>query len=152
LMLENAIYSVISPEGCASILWRDPSKSLEAAKAMKLTADELLKINIIDEIINEPVGGAHRDKNIIISAIKSILLKNLAEFKNYTREEIYKHRQEKFLKIGKQKSFSVFSNNQFNLIEKINFLTASKNFFGQYKKKLIIIFFIIFLLVLFLVK
>ena len=152
LMLENAIYSVISPEGCASILWRDPSKSLEAAKAMKLTADELLKINIIDEIINEPVGGAHRDKNIIISAIRSILLKNLAEFKNYTREEIYNHRQEKFLKIGKQKSFSVFSNNQFNLIEKINFLTASKNFFGQYKKKLIIIFFIIFLLVLFLVK
>ena len=81
-MLENAIYSVISPEGCASILWRDPSKSLEAAKAMKLTADELLKINIIDEIINEPLGGAHRDKNKIIFSIRSALLKNLEEFKN----------------------------------------------------------------------
>ena len=62
LMFENAIYSVISPEGCASILWRDPSKSLEAAKAMKLTANELLKMQIIDEIIKEPVGGAHRNK------------------------------------------------------------------------------------------
>ena len=66
LMFENAIYSVISPEGCASILWRDPSKSLEAAKAMKLTANELLKMNIVDEVIKGPVGGAHRNKEQII--------------------------------------------------------------------------------------
>ena len=66
LMFENAIYSVISPEGCASILWRDPSKSLEAAKAMKLTANELLKMKIIDEIIKEPIGGAHRNKEQVI--------------------------------------------------------------------------------------
>ena len=65
LMLENAIYSVISPEGCASILWRDPSKSLEAAKAMKLTANELHKMEIVDEIIQEPIGGAHRNKEEI---------------------------------------------------------------------------------------
>ena len=62
IMFENAIYSVISPEGCASILWRDPSKSLEAAKAMKLTSDELLKMQVIDEIIEEPIGGAHLSK------------------------------------------------------------------------------------------
>ena len=61
IMLENSIYSVISPEGCASILWRDPSKSLEAAEAMKMTAKDLLKLGIIDEIIPEPLGGAHRD-------------------------------------------------------------------------------------------
>jgi len=152
LMLENAIYSVISPEGCASILWRDPSKSLEAAKAMKLTANELLKINIIDEIITEPVGGAHRDKNKIIFSIRSILLKHLEEFKNYTREEIHNHRQEKFLNIGKEKSFSVFSDKKFNLIEKINFLTFSLKFFIKHKKNLIIISFIIFIGVLFLIK
>ena len=79
LMLENAIYSVISPEGCASILWRDPSKALEAAKAMKLTANELLKIRIIDEIIQEPIGGAHRNKKQIISSIKTALIKSLEE-------------------------------------------------------------------------
>ena len=145
LMLENAIYSVISPEGCASILWRDPSKSLEAAKAMKLTANELLKINIIDEIITEPIGGAHRDKNKIIFSIRSVLLKYLEEFKNYTREDVYNHRQEKFLNIGKQKSFSVFSDNKFNFIEKINFLTFVKKFVTQYKKSLIITLFILFL-------
>ena len=61
IMLENAIYSVISPEGCASILWRDPTKTLEAAKAMKLTSKDLLNLKIIDEIIPEPTGGAHRD-------------------------------------------------------------------------------------------
>ena len=71
IMLEHSIYSVISPEGCASILWRDPSKSLEAAEAMKLTADELLKLGIIDEIISEPLGGAHRDSDKIASEIGS---------------------------------------------------------------------------------
>ena len=83
LMLENAIYSVISPEGCASILWRDPSKSLEAAKAMKLTANELLKMQIIDEIIKEPAGGAHRNKDQVISLTKGILIKYL-EAVSYT--------------------------------------------------------------------
>ena len=66
LMLENAIYTVISPEGCASILWRDQTKSLEAAKAMKLTANELLKMGIIDDIIYAPIGGAHRNKEEIL--------------------------------------------------------------------------------------
>ena len=62
IMLENAIYSVISPEGCAAILWRDPKKTLEAATAMRLTSKDLLDLKIVDEIIQEPVGGAHRDR------------------------------------------------------------------------------------------
>ena len=66
LMLENAIYSVISPEGCATILWRDPKKMLDAAKAMKLSAKDLFELNIIDEIIQEPLGGAHRDRDAIL--------------------------------------------------------------------------------------
>ena len=102
LMLGNAIYSVISPEGCASILWRDPSKSLEAAKAMKLTANELLKIRIIDEIIQESIGGAHRNKKQVISSTKTALIKYLEEFKNYTREEIFEQRKKKFYYILKR--------------------------------------------------
>jgi len=138
LMLENAIYSVISPEGCASILWRDPSKSLEAARAMKLTAKELFKMKIIDEIIKEPVGGAHRNKEEIQSSIKEELLKHLKEFEQYSREEIYEQRKEKFLNIGKQKTFKVFSD-QISWTAKENFfLNIKKNFF-TYKKTLIII-------------
>ena len=95
-MFENAIYSVISPEGCASILWRDPSKSLEAAKAMKLTANELLKMKIIDEIIKEPLGGAHRNKEQTILSTKKVLIKYLEEFKKYTREEIFEQRKKSF--------------------------------------------------------
>ena len=77
IMLEHSIYSVISPEGCASILWRDPSKSLEAADAMKLTSKELLKLGIIDEIIDEPIGGAHRDNKEMALQIKKSILENL---------------------------------------------------------------------------
>ena len=69
IMLENAIYSVISPEGCATILWRDPKKTLEAAKAMKLSAKNLLDLNVIDEIVAEPVGGAHRDRDSILEEV-----------------------------------------------------------------------------------
>ena len=76
-MLENAIYSVISPEGCATILWRDPKKMLDAAKAMKLSAKDLLELEIIDEIITEPVGGAHRDRNLILQNVRECISKNL---------------------------------------------------------------------------
>ncbi|MDC0059588.1 acetyl-CoA carboxylase carboxyltransferase subunit alpha, partial [Pelagibacteraceae bacterium] len=93
LMLENAIYSVISPEGCASILWRDPSKSLEAAKAMKLTANELLKMGIIDEIVPEPIGGAHRNKEQTLSLIKNSLLKYLKDSSRYAGDEILEQRK-----------------------------------------------------------
>ena len=69
LMFENAIYSVISPEGCASILWRDPKKTLEAAKAMKLSSKDLLGLGVIDEIISEPIGGAHRDRDLCLNNV-----------------------------------------------------------------------------------
>ena len=106
IMLENSIYSVISPEGCASILWRDPSKSLQAAEAMKLTAKDLLKLKIIDELVPEPLGGAHRDPESIASDIKYSIIKNLKNFENYSREEIYEHRKAKFLQIGRDQGFS----------------------------------------------
>ncbi len=112
VMLENSIYSVISPEGCASILWRDPSKSLQAAEAMKLTANDLLKLKIIDEVIPEPLGGAHRDPDSIAADIKHSIIKNLKNFENYSGEEIYDHRKTKFLQIGRDQGFS--SSSEFN--------------------------------------
>ena len=105
IMLENAIYSVISPEGCATILWRDPKRMLDAAKAMKLSAKDLLELEIIDEIIPEPTGGAHRDKNLILKNIRDSISKNLDQFKNMTAEEIFNERKNKFLKIGRNKGF-----------------------------------------------
>jgi len=105
IMLENSIYSVISPEGCATILWRDPKKMLDAAKAMKLSAKELLELKVIDEIIPEPLGGAHRDKNLILRSIKESISKNLIFFKELSAEEILNQRKNKFLKIGRGKGF-----------------------------------------------
>jgi len=152
LMLKNAIYSVISPEGCASILWRDPSKSLEAAKAMKLTADELLKIGIIDEIIDEPIGGAHRAKEQVALSIKEALARNLSEFKNFTKEKIYEQRKNKFLSIGKQKSLSEFFKDDIRLIKKDNFLNSLKEIYSLHKKKLIIFILLLIVIVFFLIK
>tara|TARA_B100000686_G_scaffold99171_1_gene106178 strand:+ start:4873 stop:5973 length:1101 start_codon:yes stop_codon:yes gene_type:complete len=146
LMFENAIYSVISPEGCASILWRDPTKSLEAAKAMKLTASELLKINIIDEIIKEPVGGAHRNKDKIIFSTKEVIQRYLNEFKDYTREEIVEKRKQKFLAIGKQKSFTVFSKEDGHFSDKTNLFLFIKDKISRYKKEAIILFIILLVL------
>ena len=105
IMLENAVYSVISPEGCATILWRDPKKMLDAAKAMKLSAKDLLELQIIDEIIKEPLGGAHRDKDIMLQNLKESLSKNLELFKTLSSDEIYNQRKSKFLKIGRSKGF-----------------------------------------------
>ena len=105
IMLENAIYSVISPEGCATILWRDPKKMLDAAKAMKLSATDLLKLEIIDEVIPEPVGGAHRDRNLILDNVRNAISKNLEEFSNMTAEEIINNRKNKFLRIGRGDGF-----------------------------------------------
>ena len=105
IMLENAIYSVISPEGCATILWRDPKKMLDAAKAMKLSARDLLELEVIDEIIPEPLGGAHRDKDLILKNVKDSIIRNLDKFKNMTEEEIFNERKNKYLKIGRNKGF-----------------------------------------------
>jgi len=105
IMLENAIYSVISPEGCATILWRDPKKMLDAAKAMKLSAKDLLELEVIDEIISEPIGGAHRDRGLILENIRDSISNNLNIFKEMSEEEILNQRKNKFLKIGRSKGF-----------------------------------------------
>ena len=105
LMLENAIYSVISPEGCATILWRDPKKMLDAAKAMKLSAKDLLQLNVIDEIIEEPLGGAHRDKEFILDNVNKALTSSLITFRSMSADEIYNDRKNKFIKIGRSKGF-----------------------------------------------
>ena len=105
IMLENAIYSVISPEGCATILWRDPKKMLDAAKAMKLSAKDLLELQVIDEIITEPIGGAHRDKNATLQNVEKSIIKNLDYFKTMSAEEIFNDRKNKFLRIGRNKGF-----------------------------------------------
>jgi acetyl-CoA carboxylase carboxyl transferase subunit alpha len=105
LMLQNAIYSVISPEGCATILWRDPKKTLEAAQAMKLSAKDLLDLKVIDEIIPEPVGGAHRDKDLILKNIRNSIINNLNDFNSMSKDEVLNHRKNKFLSIGRSKGF-----------------------------------------------
>ena len=130
LMLENAIYSVISPEGCATILWRDPKKMLDAAKAMKLSAKDLLELEIIDEIIPEPSGGAHRDKDLILENVRNALNKNLENFKLVAPEEIFDGRKNKFLRIGRSKGF--MSN-----LDELSSLNSDKSNFNQvlkYKK------------------
>ncbi len=105
LMLENAIYSVISPEGCATILWRDPKKTLEASKAMKLSSKDLFNLKIIDEIISEPLGGAHRDRDLTIDNVRNSIRKNLNFFDQMNSEDILLQRKNKFLSIGRSKGF-----------------------------------------------
>ena len=105
IMLENAIYSVISPEGCATILWRDPKRTLDAAKAMKLSSKDLLELKVIDEIIIEPVGGAHRDRDLILENVRVSIRNNLNEFFNMSKDEVLNHRKNKFLTIGRSKGF-----------------------------------------------
>ena len=124
LMLKNAIYSVISPEGCATILWRDPKKMLDAAKAMKLSAKDLLKLKVIDEIIQEPIGGAHRDRDIILNNVKESLANNLNYFDELKGEEIMNERKNKFLKIGRNDGFM-------NSSEDVSTLTIKKNNFDK---------------------
>ncbi len=130
LMLENAIYSVISPEGCATILWRDPKKMLDAAKAMKLSAKDLLELEIIDEIIPEPSGGAHRDKDLILENIRNALDKNLENFKQMSPEEIFDGRKNKFLKIGRSKGFM----SNLNELSSLNLEKSNFNHFLKSKK------------------
>ncbi len=134
LMLQNAIYSVISPEGCATILWRDPMKTLEAAKAMKLTAKDLLDLKIIDEIIDEPTGGAHRDRELILDNVKNSILDNLQSFSSMSREEIFDDRKKKFLSIGRSYGFINKPTNTTNLSINQNFIDKLKNKIFRDKK------------------
>ena len=100
LMLENSIYSVISPEGCAAILWRDGAKSKEAAKNMKLTAKDAQNLGVLDLIISEPVGGAHRDHEGMSLEIKRVLHDTLAELEDIPIDDLLDQRLQKFLDIG----------------------------------------------------
>ena len=102
IMLEHAIYSVISPEGCASILWRGTDKSEIAAENLKLTAQDLIDLEVIDEIITEPVGGAHRDFKKTCEIIKESLLRSIKLFEGKSTIEIISQREEKYLNIGKK--------------------------------------------------
>ena len=100
-MLEHSVYSVIPPEGCAAILWRDPTKSAEAAESLKLTADSAKDLGIIDQIIPEPLGGAHRDYNFIASSVKRAILESYEQLRKMSPEEIRDHRYNRFRSLGR---------------------------------------------------
>tara|TARA_B110001454_G_scaffold218551_2_gene246862 strand:+ start:2939 stop:4060 length:1122 start_codon:yes stop_codon:yes gene_type:complete len=106
LMLENAIYSVISPEGCSSILWKDTSKTTEAAAALKLTAADMLKIDVIDKIIPEPIGGAHRHRSIVMDSTADAIEECLNILSNQHGNELKHSRQERYLQIGRSGLFA----------------------------------------------
>ena len=99
-ILEYGTYSVASPEACASIVWRESDKAPEAAEAMKVGANDLKKIGIVDEIITEPIGGAHQDYDTISASIKLSLLTNIAELSKFSQEELLQRRYQRLLKIG----------------------------------------------------
>lgn len=101
LMLEHAVYSVISPEGAASILWHDASRAKDAASALKITAQDLLKLNIVDEVIPEPVGGAHRGRDHIIAVTGDSIAGALDALRPLPGDAVRAHRREKFLAIGR---------------------------------------------------
>jgi acetyl-CoA carboxylase carboxyl transferase subunit alpha len=102
LMLEHAIYSVISPEGAASILWHDTSRAKDAASALKITAQDMKKLDIIDDIIPEPVGGAHRGREQAIADTGEAVARSLQAFRSMPPEAVRSHRREKFLAIGRE--------------------------------------------------
>lgn len=101
-MLEHSIYSVISPEGCASILWKDADKMKEAAEALRLTAQDLKKLGVIDRIIPEPIGGAQRDRDAAIASVGQEIAAMLAELKSMKPGELVKDRRQKYLDMGKK--------------------------------------------------
>ena len=100
LMFEHAVYSVISPEGCASILWRTSDKAADAAEAMKITANDLLALGVVDRIVEEPLGGAHRDPAAAIESLKTALVEEIGGCQNFGPDELLAQRRAKFLAIG----------------------------------------------------
>jgi acetyl-CoA carboxylase carboxyl transferase subunit alpha len=100
LMLQHAVYSVISPEGCAVILWNDPKKAPDAAEALKMTAEDLLRLGVVDEIISEPPGGAHRDPMAMCDAVKKALELHLSALLELPLEELLRRRTKKYRRIG----------------------------------------------------
>jgi acetyl-CoA carboxylase carboxyl transferase subunit alpha len=101
LMLQHSVYAVISPEGCAAILWSDGTKGAQAAEALKLTAKDIKELEVIDEIVPEPAGGAHRDHEAAAAALHKVLTRNLAELKAIPAEELIEQRYQKFRKMSR---------------------------------------------------
>jgi acetyl-CoA carboxylase carboxyl transferase subunit alpha len=101
LMLEHAIYSVISPEGAASILWRDTAKAQDAATGMKITAQDMIRFGVIDQIVTEPIGGAHRDPAAAIASADSAILGAIEELRELDRDAVRRQRWDKFLAMGR---------------------------------------------------
>ena len=102
LMLEHSIYSVASPEACASILWRSREKAKEAAEALKVTADSLNDLGVIDRILKEPVGGAHRERDLIINQVGDAVIEELDDLSQLSSDELRRDRRKKFLDMGRQ--------------------------------------------------
>ena len=100
LMFENSVYSVISPEGCAAILWKDASQRERAAEALKLTADDLLRLGLVDEIIAEPIGGAHFDPETAGESLRTVLIRHLTELRRTRPEKLVKRRFDKYAAMG----------------------------------------------------
>ena len=100
LMLEYAIYSVISPEGCAAILWKDGAQAPKAAEVLRLTSRDLHRLGVVDEVIPEPPGGAHRNPEEAIQRVKEAVLRHLADLQNLSPEEVLAHRRQRFLRFG----------------------------------------------------
>ena len=101
-MLEHAVYSVISPEGCASILWRSSAQAKEAAEALRLTAGDLLKLGVIDAVVKEPLGGAHRDQSATIEAVGETIERALSDLRQEAGTRLREQRREKFVEIGRK--------------------------------------------------
>ena len=102
LMLEHSIYSVASPEACASILWRSREKAKEAAEALKVTADSLNDLGVIDRILKEPVGGAHRERDLIINQVGDAVIEELDDLSQLSKDELRRDRRQKFLDMGRK--------------------------------------------------
>jgi len=100
MMFENSVYSVISPEGCAAILWKDATQRERAAEALKITADDLLELGVIDEIIPEPPGGAHADPDAAAQALGDALRRHVRLLRKTKMEKLLKRREEKYLSMG----------------------------------------------------
>jgi acetyl-CoA carboxylase carboxyl transferase subunit alpha len=100
LMLQYSVYSVISPEGCASILWKSAEKASEAATSMAMTADRLLELQLVDQVIEEPLGGAHRDPDTMVNRLKTELVKQCEQLRNYSTETLLEQRYKKLLSVG----------------------------------------------------
>src|SRR5262249_39779887 len=100
LMLENSIYSVVSPQGCASIMWRDRSRNVQAADALRLAADDLLRLRVVDEVLPEPMGGAHRDPEAVAATVKQAVLRHLERLSAMAPGEILAARRKKYRSMG----------------------------------------------------